>query len=58
MLTILRGDLPDFTPHHFDMTMKMTDRLGGGQFPGEGLYEALGDFPLAIEVVFFGGGRR
>ncbi|MDR1797914.1 MAG: hypothetical protein LBR44_10885 [Clostridiales Family XIII bacterium] len=28
MLTILRGDLPDFTPHHFDMTMKMTDRLG------------------------------
>jgi uroporphyrinogen decarboxylase len=25
---ILSGKLPDFTPYHFDMTMKMTDRLG------------------------------
>jgi uroporphyrinogen decarboxylase len=29
MKVVLSGELPDFTPYHFDMTMKMTDRLGG-----------------------------
>ena len=26
---IIKGELPDYTPHHFDLTMRMTDRLAG-----------------------------
>jgi uroporphyrinogen decarboxylase len=24
---IIKGEMPDYTPHHFDLTMRMTDRL-------------------------------
>lgn len=24
---ITKGEIPDYTPHHFDLTVRMTDRL-------------------------------
>ncbi len=28
IIKLIKGEKPDYTPHHFDLTLKMTDRLG------------------------------
>jgi uroporphyrinogen decarboxylase len=47
---IIHGDLPDYTPHHFDLTMRMTDRLGEHYgFDREGLEDYIGNHLLYVD---------
>lgn len=53
---IIRGEIPDYTPHHFDLTMRMTDRLA--EYYGtdrDGAEEHIGNHLLYLDFTAAGG---
>lgn len=47
---LLRGELPDFTPHHFDLTLCITDIIAGHYgYDREGIEEFIGNHFLQLD---------
>jgi uroporphyrinogen decarboxylase len=50
VLKIINGEKPDYTPHHFDLTMKMTDRLAEYYgYDREGVEDFIGNHLLYLD---------
>lgn len=50
VVKIINGELPDYTPYHFDLTMRMTDRLGEHYgYDREGVEDYIGNHLLYLD---------